>query len=400
MAPFFAFDDGRGILAPLTDLRPSFDLRTGAMTTLERLQATLRGFCLGLVVPDPMASLTRERHAAPVNAPPTRPALYVNGRAPLVPDSAAMLEPGQAIIEGGSGDLVAAHLDPDQASAFVQGKSPPLTIVESLDEPTLLARPWHIRAFRDRCISKDLEILISDPGREPPPSVMKYGDHPVRIAPSARVYPGTVLDLEGGPIMIDEHAVIRPGAILIGPCYIGPHSTVLERATIRPYTSIGPWCKVNGEIGGTIFQGYANKAHDGYIGDAYVGEWVNLGAGTTTSNLLNTYGEIIARPAAGEGNEATGQQFLGPVIGDHVKTAICTRLMTGSILHTGGMIASATAASGHVPAFAWITDAGRRAYRLDKFVEVMRAAMARRKLEPTAAYLERISALHGASAVT
>ncbi|MFT3685650.1 MAG: hypothetical protein QM783_12110 [Phycisphaerales bacterium] len=83
----------------------------------------------------------------------------------------------------------------------------------------------------------------------------------------------------------------------MGPAYIGSHSTVIERTLVKAHSSIGPWCKVAGEVGGVVFQGFANKAHDGHLGDAFVGEWSNLGAGTTNSNLLNTYGEVTMRSA-------------------------------------------------------------------------------------------------------
>ncbi len=161
---------------------------------------------------------------------------------------------------------------------------------------------------------------------------------------------------------------------------------MLERATIRQNTAVGPWCKVNGEIGGVLFQGYSNKAHDGYLGDSFVGEWVNLGAGTTNSNLLNTYGEVITRATPDGKHERTGETFLGAIIGDHVKTAICTRIMTGSVLHTGGMFATTAAVSGCVAPFTWATDAGQRPYRFEKFIEVARAAMSRRKITPSGAY--------------
>jgi hypothetical protein len=121
---------------------------------------------------------------------------------------------------------------------------------------------------------------------------------------------------------------------------------------------------------------------------------VNLGAGTTNSNLLNTYGEVICIAAPGMSNERTGQQFLGAIVGDHVKTAICTRIMTGSILHTGSMFAQSAAVSGCVPGFSWCTDAGRRPFRFEKFLEVAKAAMKRRKLEPSAGMIERMRALH------
>jgi hypothetical protein len=154
---------------------------------------------------------------------------------------------------------------------------------------------------------------------------------------------------------------------------------------------------VNGEVGGCIFQGFANKAHDGYLGDSWVGEWCNLGAGTTTSNLLNTYGETIAKALPSSRNERTGEVFLGTIFGDHTKTAICTRLMTASVLHTGSMFATTAAVSGTVPAFSWATDAGTSAFRLDKFVDVMRTAMARRKVQPSEAYLQTLAALHASS---
>ena len=110
-------------------------------------------------------------------------------------------------------------------------------------------------------------------------------------------------------IVIADHAVIRPGATIIGPAYIGEHATVLERALIKAHTAVGPWCKVSGEVGGSIFQAYSNKGHEGHLGDSYVGEWVNLGAATTNSNLLNTYSEVVAKVKASH----TGQ-FLAEAL--------------------------------------------------------------------------------------
>ena len=148
-------------------------------------------------------------------------------------------------------------------------------------------------------------------------------------------------------------------------------------------------------MGGTIFQGWANKSHEGHLGDSWVGEWANLGAGTTNSNLLNTYGEVMARAGAGSPTERTGLTFFGSVIGDHVKTAICTRLMTGVTIGTGTMVASSAYVSGAVGAMRWVTDGGEKAYRFEKFMEVARAMMARRKTAPGKAYAEALRALCG-----
>lgn len=410
------FEDGKGLLAPLNDLRPACCIRTGALTLLDRLDAQDFG-ALSLLTSPALAPLAREVCKLPVNEPiaggqssgdEDGACFAVNARTVLVPAGFAALKAGEAIVERDSRDVIVARLTPAQARDLTHAKEPAATLaslairaVEEVASPALLSRPWHVKTFRDRALAHDLQRLEKHLNAGAPTGVTSFGPRALRVMPSARILPGVVFDLEFGPIFVAEHAVIRPGAVLIGPCYVGPHSTVLDRAVIRAGTAIGPHCKVAGEVGGTIFQGFANKAHDGYLGDSWVGEWVNLGAGTTNSNLLNTYGEIIAR-ALPEGathgglaskNERTGEQFLGTIIGDHVKTAIGTRIMTGSVLHTGSMFATTAPVSGCVARFTWATDAGRHPYRVDKFLEVMKAAMGRRKIVPSEANVERIVAL-------
>ncbi len=384
-------------LAPLTDLRPAFLVRTGALTTLERHQHDPRLRIAGVLVPASDADLTREQCQVPVNEPPTdvTSVLLINARCPILPQAAHSLGVGEALIEGPSTHVIAAHLKPTDVARFIG--DPKFTLAAQVhDKRALLSRPWHVRTFRDACLSHDLRLLsevIARLGGQPPTVAVTMGDRAIAIHNTATICAGVTLDAEDGPIVIDDAATIRPGAILIGPCYVGPHTTILERATIRPGTAIGPWCKVNGEVGGTIFQGYANKAHDGYLGDSHIGEWVNLGAGTTNSNLLNTYGETTARATPAGKHERTGEQFLGAIIGDHVKTAIGSRIMTASVLGTGSMFATTAPVSGTFDALSWVTDAGIKPYRAEKFVEVMEAAMARRKVTPTAAYRSRIHSM-------
>lgn len=402
MPPIVLFHDDQGLLAPLTDFRAAFDLRTGALTLRERLHPA------AVFAPPALASLAAETPAdapAPlVNRPPDAPSiLLVNARAPLPPlDALRAAPPSTALLEHDSNHLVAAHILTTDLERVLAGDLRHLA-TSSLEGRHLLSRPWHVRSFRDAAIDHDLALLTSrHPPSAPPSGVTSISSrHP--LLNLGLILPGAILDATLGPIVVDRDATVRPGAILIGPCYVGPHSTILERATIRLHTAIGPTCKVNGEVGGTIFQALANKAHDGYLGDAFVGEWVNLGAGTTTSNLLNTYAEIITRATPSAKHERTGETFLGPVIGDHVKTAISTRLMTGSILHTGSMFATTAPVAGCIPPFTWATDdpaTGRpsfKPYRLDKFTEVMLAAMARRHAKPSNAYLDRLHALHAAA---
>jgi UDP-N-acetylglucosamine diphosphorylase / glucose-1-phosphate thymidylyltransferase / UDP-N-acetylgalactosamine diphosphorylase / glucosamine-1-phosphate N-acetyltransferase / galactosamine-1-phosphate N-acetyltransferase len=400
MTAVYVLDDGKGLLSPLTDLRPSFMVRTGALTTLERTQrllgagrlAGLAKTVAGVLVPEARAAYTRELVGVPVNPSSMAGEIAVlNGRC-TDPQVLGTLRPGEARLETGSGNLVCARCDLLRLKAVLGGDYHGLG-VESAPESTLMSRPWHVRRSRDRALSLDLALLAAEPGWRTASLAVAMGDG-ISVHGSATVSPGVVLDATNGPIVIDERAAIRPGAILIGPCYVGPHSTVLERATIRPNTAVGPRCKVNGEISGVIFQGFANKAHEGFLGDSWVGEWVNLGAGTTNSNLLNTYGEVVSRAGPGTPNERTGEQFLGAIIGDHVKTAICTRIMTGSVINTGTMWAATSPYSGTLPGFTWGTDEGRRQFRLSKFLEVARAAMARRGATPSAAYEALLSELH------
>jgi UDP-N-acetylglucosamine diphosphorylase/glucosamine-1-phosphate N-acetyltransferase len=415
--PAFLFDDDSGQTAPLTDLRAAFLVRTGALTTLERACTLPQIDVRGVIVPAGRLPLTREQTALPVFAAgsplpidPQLPVLLLSARCPLPPSETWGLEPGEAIAEqitrdddSGAGLIAACVLGADApraASGDVSGLA-----VRTLPGRHLISRPWHVRSFRDACLAYDLDVLSRGigPTTSVPFGVTLIGElgRPgagLFAHPTATIFPASVFDVSHGPVVLEAGAVVRPGAILIGPCSVGQGSTILERATIRPNTAIGPTCKVNGEIGGTIFQGFANKAHDGYLGDSYVGEWVNLGAGTTTSNLLNTYGEIVAKATPHARNERTGETFLGAIIGDHVKAAIGSRLMTGCVLQTGSMFATTAAIAGCVGAFTWATDTQTMPYRFEKFLAVTKAAMARRGITPSPAYSAALAQLAARSA--
>jgi UDP-N-acetylglucosamine diphosphorylase/glucosamine-1-phosphate N-acetyltransferase len=393
MAPVVEFDDGKGALGPLTDLRAAFDVRTGALTTLERLRLVLPGELVALYTPEGIAGLAAEDHDLPINRMPVRAGhvLVVNGRCPIPP--AELREPERDV----------AYLDPIEGTVvggLLEVGETPECAIQTLDGPVLMSRPWHVRSVRDQAIRFDLDLIRKADRQGPMPSgVLVIGDaEDVLVDADATVYPGVTIDVEQGPVWVAGHAVLRPGAVVVGPAAIGPHSTVLEHAVVRGNTSIGRRCKVGGEVSGVIFQGFANKAHEGFLGDSWIGQWSNLGAGTTNSNLLNTYSEVIAQATPGGPRERTGETFLGAIIGDHVRTAIGTRIMTGAVVHTGAMWAASGAISGCVGRFAWVTDEGARSYRLGKFVDVARTVMSRRDVEPSDAYLARLSALHAAAA--
>lgn len=392
------FDDDLGQLGPMTDLRASFEMRTGMFSTGRRIIMHRPKSLAAYWAPARLKALVAERADAPVNRLLDEEIFYcVNGRWAM-PDAALALEAGQALIERASNHVVAATLRRSEAQYFLEtGQLHERIEIQHVEHRVLYKYPWDVLQSMKEIIPRDILSLRFTDTAPAGDVAQVVGEHPVQIHASAKVYPNVVFDAEQGPIIVHERAIIRPGAVLCGPCSVGPDSVVIDRALIKAYTVIGPHCKVAGEVGSTIFQGFSNKSHDGHLGDSWVGRWVNFGAGTTNSNLLNTYGEITMRLEPDGPRLHTGMQFLGAIIGDHVKFAIGTRIMTGSVIGTGAMIATTKPPPTTVPRFAWMTDEGCRTYKIEKFIEVAKAVMARRHVQASEAYLNSLRELHGLS---
>ena len=365
-------------LAPITDLRDPADIRTGARTTRERLAA------------DPRIDLIHERAI-------DRPVLHISHRCPLLPPETFSLKPGQSIIESRTRQVVVALLDEAQRAGL--GTDIHSIVYDdqiALDRPLLLHRPWDVIRFRDACIAHDLAAILPHAPHDASRAFTVDGASSLlRIHPRAHIAPNVVFDTRSGPVVVGE-SEIQAGSVIVGPVVIHDHSVVAARSLIKSNTVVGPTCKVGGEVGGTIFQGLANKVHDGHLGDSYVGEWANLGAGTTNSNLLNTYDEVITRISPRHPNERTGIRYLGAIIGDHAKFAINTRIMTGAVIGTGSMVASSQGVMKSTGRFRWITDDRDTLYRFDKFLDVAKTVMSRRHITPTDNYIARLKQLHDA----
>jgi UDP-N-acetylglucosamine diphosphorylase/glucosamine-1-phosphate N-acetyltransferase len=194
-----------------------------------------------------------------------------------------------------------------------------------------------------------------------------------------------VIDATNGPVYIDEGAEIHPFTRIEGPCYIGPQSILLG-AKCREGNSIGPVCRVGGEVEESILHGYTNKYHDGFLGHAYVGEWVNLGALTTNSDLKNDYSTVSV---VLDGHEAidTGSTKVGALIGDHTKTSIGTLLNTGAYVGAMALIAATgKPLPKFIPSFAWFLEGVvTKGFGRKRLYETARIAMGRRKRQWTAA---------------
>jgi len=200
------------------------------------------------------------------------------------------------------------------------------------------------------------------------------GTHTVVVEPDAIIEPHVVFDAHAGPIRVARNATVSSFTRIVGPCYVGEHATIVGDRIAN--CSIGDWAKIRGEISSSIVLGHSNKGHTGFVGHSYLGRWVNLGAGTTTSNLKNTYGTVQLWTPAGV--QDTGQQFLGTLFGDHTKTGIGTMLNTGTVLSAGANVFGATMPPKYVPPFAWGDGEPYETFAPDKFVEVAERMMGRR----------------------
>jgi UDP-N-acetylglucosamine diphosphorylase/glucosamine-1-phosphate N-acetyltransferase len=204
----------------------------------------------------------------------------------------------------------------------------------------------------------------------------------IHVAKDARIFEFVTLDVSDGPIFIDRRAVIKPFSTIVGPSYIGP-DTIVDRAKITK-SSIGPVCRLGGEIDACLFQGYTNKYHGGFIGHSFIGEWVNIGALATNSDLKNNYGPV--RLKIGKKRLNSGMAKLGCFVGDHTKLGIGTLIPTGAVIGNfvnffgGGMMPN------YVASFCWLTRDTQKDYRLSEVLKTAKIMMKRRDIKMSRRY--------------
>ncbi len=238
---------------------------------------------------------------------------------------------------------------------------------------------WGTMAANPELVTYDAEDFDAARSFSAVDPFVVLGDDPL-MGPDVAIGPFVVLDAREGPIVLDNGAGVEPHAVLRGPLYVGPESRILG-GEVGHGTSIGPRCKVRGEVEQTVFQGFCNKAHDGFVGHSFVGEWGNLGASTVTSDLKNTYGPV--RVGGPEGRVDTGLLKVGAFLGDHVKTGIGTRLTTGARIGAGSHLFGGGVSPAWLPDFSWDDGAERVRVRLDAFLSTAETAMRRRGQSPT-----------------
>ncbi len=364
---------------PFAGVRPLAELRAGTWRIRERWEAALRMDTVSLI-----GGLAEQ--FSELDEPPSRPLGPIEGPAVVAASTfapsgvAAEIEPGIRRLES-AGETVAWIVARGEtwSAPHREGAAGGL-------EGLHLRGAFDLVTALERFLAADCaDFLAATDGDPLPAGSIVLGDPAQVVLRGAQIEPGVVFDTRGGVIVLEKGVEVRHGTRLEGPLYAGPHTRLLGgfiRASV-----FGPWCVARGEIAASVFTGYANKAHDGFVGHSVLGHWVNLGAGTTTSNLKNTYGEI--RLSAPGGTIDTGRTNLGSLVGDHAKTAIGTLLPTGTIVGAGASVFGAPNASKYIPPFAW-GSGGSAPVDEEGFLRIAARVLPRRQVDFTEARRESL----------
>jgi UDP-N-acetylglucosamine diphosphorylase/glucosamine-1-phosphate N-acetyltransferase len=392
---FILYDDATArAFEPFALTRPAGELRAGSRLVRERWAQVLGCEAMGFVGAPHLAMF--EEPGAPRAAVGTLPAGTIIVNARCAPALTAQVTSGTTMVTVGT-RIAAIRLAADTpVAALADGH----TALESLGSRTgVMARaegwwldaPWDLVRHLPEMLTADIVAeLPTTPNRSDALTVL--GSHPVHIDPSATVEPMVVIDASAGPVLVRGGAVIQAFTRLVGPCVID--TDVVVAGGRVACCSIGERSKVHGELSVTILIGHANKGHDGFVGHSVIGRWANLGAGTITSNLKNSYGPVSCWSPSGMRD--TGMQFLGSLIGDHVKTGIGTRLTTGGVIGAGANCFGTPMPPKVVAPFAWGEAAHWELFALDKFLEVADRMMQRRGRSLSAEMRGCLTAAHAA----
>ncbi len=379
---------------PLVWTRPVYDLRCGIRTLREKVEAVYGQPAARLYARPHLTTVLHQRTGLPVNQMGHEGmVLLLSGRVVADPELPARvpLEGPEMLYLDDEGVVVAARLTVPRLKAL---SAHSLGEVLQVGTPDLHGIPYsrfvgHLVCWPWDLIKLNAAQIVADAASWPLGSLegqVSPGAHLVApenifVAPDARVDPGAVLDASEGPVVVERGARLMAGSVVVGPVFVGARSLVKAGARVYEGTSIGPVCKVGGEVEESIFQAYSNKQHDGFLGHAVVGEWCNLGAGTTNSDLKNNYSTV--RVWAEGLYRDTGEQFVGCFIGDHTKTGIGVLLNTGTVLGVSCNLYGAAMPPKFVPSFSWGQGHKLVEYRLEQALQAARRMMARRNVELT-----------------
>jgi len=382
-------------LLPLTETRPIYDVLVGSSTLFEKFKGYFSHGNITLHCRDYLKASVKARHndynVNKINI--GSPCLFFNGRVVLDEELANLInsidEKSNSIITY-QNHFVCAYVKGELLSKMLQVlKTPPSSqdliklirpkaSAKELDTVKIISNNWDVIHLNESVIVEDFnqKQQFGIIKAEMKPFVTIYNENNVFIDRGSKIDDFVVINAENGPVYIEDNVHIHAHSHLEGPLFIGRNTQILGGAIRR--SSIGESCKIAGEVSCSIFHSFSNKAHSGFIGHSYIGQWVNIGAGSTTSNLKNNYSPI--KTTYFNTVQETGQQFLGSIIGDHVKLAIGTMLNSGCTIHFGSQVFDHdTWSTKEYSAFSW--GPKKEKVKPDAFFETVSKTMNRRQLE-------------------
>ena len=370
---YILFDNfRRNNLLPLAFTRPVADIRIGILTIREKWEKLLNSTTSTLTESylSKKYPLKKEEDNLLINAS----ILPTVDLVEIIHD----LQPGQTLSKDDY--IIAMRLKAEDVDQMPVEEN--LTDIRTELDFLKVNNTWDIFAKNDRAIRDDYALLTN--GKQSAPlsetNFVRGNKNDIFLEQGA-VVEYAFLNTENGPIYIGRNTEIMEGAKIRGPFALCDHSTLKLDAKIYGATTIGPHCKVGGEVSNTVFFGYSNKAHDGYLGNAVIGEWCNIGADTNNSNLKNTYDIVKLWSYAEERFVNTGLQFCGMIMGDHSKTGINTMFNTGTVIGVSCNLYGSGFPRNYIPSFSWGSPLAIKEYNMKKAFEVAEAVMGRRGIQ-------------------
>ena len=380
-------------LLPLVYFRPTYDLRCGILTLREKVQHYFPNTPISLHCREYLSDLVKQQNpGVVVNDVKGKSCLFLNGR--VIADSKLAQQLSTDIdtlfVKGET--IIAARVSGSKLGSLKNKLNDLFTfsdfneLLKKEVDAKVIHYPWDLISNNGEQIISDFNLLTSKVDGSKIKGKVYAGAHLINedkifIDEGAKVKPGVVLDAESGPIYIGKDAKIFPNAVIEGPAFIGSKTAIKIGAKIYANTSIGEVCKVGGEVEESIIHSYSNKQHDGFLGHAYLGMWVNLGADTNNSDLKNNYGSV--KVIINSEQVDSGSMFVGLTMGDHSKAAINTMFNTGTVVGVSSNIFGAGFPKKYVPSFAWGGSDSTTSYDVEKALDVARKVMARRNIKLT-----------------
>jgi UDP-N-acetylglucosamine diphosphorylase/glucosamine-1-phosphate N-acetyltransferase len=377
---YILFDDiNRNHLLPLTFMRPVADIRCGILKISEKWEKHLNSNVTYFTV-----NYLRKKfpiQTAEIN-------VFINGS--LLPDSEIIksiytLDAGQKLLDIDN-NLLAFVISGDNFDSLhlMENNEILLENLDSFDSivfegcASMIKRSWDIFSMNGEALISDYELLTRGRKSQPISGTNRVKGQSQIFIEEGAVVEFSIINAESGPVYIGKNAEIMENCAVRGPFALCEESTLKMGAKIYGPTTIGPHCKVGGEVNNSVFFGFSNKAHDGFLGNAVIAEWCNLGADSNNSNLKNTY-EIVKLWSYPEKHfVSTGLQFCGLIMGDHSKCGINTMFNTGTVVGINCNIYGEGFPRNYIPSFSWGGASGFKKFNFNKAMQVAQAVFERR----------------------